>query len=440
MTRIALRATLFDFADDPARSERAARVIDDGLLLIEGGRIVASGEYRALRAALDAGDRLLDHSGCIVAPGFIDAHIHLPQVDVIASPAPGLLEWLERHTFPVEARYADPAVASEAARFFLDELVRHGTTSACVFCTVHPASVDALFAEALARDVRLVAGKCLMDRNCPETLRDTAEGGVRDSAELAERWHGKGRLGYAITPRFAATSTLRQLELAGALARAQPQLYVQSHVAESTDEVRWIAALFPDARSYLDVYDRVGLLRERSIYAHCIHLDRDDRHRMAASGAVAAVCPTSNLFLGSGLFDFSASLAAGMRLALATDVGGGQSFSMFATMRSAHEVARLRGASLGALQLWYWATRGAAESLGWTGRVGTLAPGAEADVVVLDPRATPLLARRTDRAASFEELLFALIVLGDERVVRETFIAGRPSKSQAQATEAACTQ
>lgn len=431
MPRTALRATLFDFADDPLRSEHAARVIEDGLLLIDGGRIAARDEFAALRDALDADDELLDLTGCIVAPGFIDTHIHLPQVDVIASPAPGLLEWLERHTFPVEAGYADRAVAAEAARFFLDELARHGTTSACVFGTVHAGSVDALFAEALARDVRLVAGKCLMDRNCPEPLRDTAEGGVRDSADLAARWHGQGRLGYAITPRFAATSTPLQLALAGELARARPDLYIQSHVAESLDEVRWIAELFPDARSYLDVYDRVGLLRERAVYAHCIHLDRDDRHRMAASGALAAVCPTSNLFLGSGLFDFTLSLAAGMRLALATDVGGGQSFSMLATMRSAHEVARLKGVSLGALQLWYWATRGAAESLGWGGRVGTLEPGAEADVIVLDPRATPLLARRTERAQSFEELLFALIVLGDDRVVRETYVAGRPSKPKA---------
>lgn len=428
MPRTALRATLFDFAADPLRAEHAARVIENGLLLLDGGRIAARGEFAALRDTLDGDDELLELTGCIVAPGFIDTHIHLPQVDVIASPAPGLLEWLERHTFPVEARYADPAVAAEAARLFLDELARHGTTSACVFGTVHAGSVDVLFGEALARDVRLVAGKCLMDRNCPEPLRDTAEGGVRESADLAARWHGKGRLGYAITPRFAATSTPRQLAAAGELARAQPDLFIQSHVAESLDEVRWIAELFPDARSYLDVYDRVGLLRERAVYAHCIHLDGDDRHRMAASGALAAVCPTSNLFLGSGLFDYTLSLAAGMRLALATDVGGGQSFSMFATMRSAYEVARLKGVSLGALQLWYWATRGAAESLGWGGRVGTLEPGAEADVIVLDPRATPLLARRTERAQSFEELLFALIVLGDDRVVRETYIAGQPSK------------
>jgi guanine deaminase len=259
-------------------------------------------------------------------------------------------------------------------------------------------------------------------------LRDSAEGGVRESAALAARWHGKGRLGYAITPRFAATSTRQQLALAGELAREQPDLYIQSHVAENLDEVHWIAELFPEARSYLDVYDRVGLLRERAIYAHCIHLDRDDRHRMAASGAAAAVCPTSNLFLGSGLFDFTLSLAAGMRLTLATDVGGGQSFSMFATMRSAHEVGRLKGVSLSALQLWYWATMGAAEALGWKGRVGTLEPGAEADLVVLDPRATPLLARRTDRAQSFEELVFALIVLGDDRVVRDTYVSGRRSK------------
>jgi guanine deaminase len=273
----------------------------------------------------------------------------------------------------------------------------------------------------------MAAGKCLMDVNCPEALRDTAEGGVAESAALADRWHGRGRLAYAITPRFAGTSSRAQLQAAGALARARPELLVQSHVAENLTECRWIAGLFPEARSYLDVYERFGLLTPRSVYAHCIHLDAADRARMAAQGAVAAVCPTSNLFLGSGLFDFDAALAAGMGLSLATDVGGGQSFSMFSAMRSAHEIARLNGHGLSALQLWYWATRGAALALGWT-QVGTLEPGAEADVIVLDPKATPLLARRTARAASIEELLFALLVLGDDRVVTQTYIAGVPAK------------
>jgi guanine deaminase len=279
-----------------------------------------------------------------------------------------------------------------------------------------------------------VAGKCLMDVNAPEDLRDTADGGVQASADLAARWHGRGRLSYAVTPRFAGTSSRRQLELAGALARARPDLFIQSHVAENVDEVRWIAELFPEARSYLDVYDRHGLLRERAVYAHCIHLDAADRARMAQSGALAAVCPTSNLFLGSGLFDFAAALDAGMALSLGTDVGGGQSFSMFSAMRSAHEIARLRGQSLTAAQLWHWSTRGAAQALGWDGKAGTLDPGAEADVIVIDPAATPLLARRTRDlrlAGSIEELLFALLVLGDDRAVRETYVAGRPVKGAA---------
>ncbi|MEF9995924.1 MAG: guanine deaminase, partial [Burkholderiaceae bacterium] len=271
---------------------------------------------------------------------------------------------------------------------------------------------------------------CLMDVHCPANLRDTAWGGVEDSARLADRWHGRGRLAYAITPRFAATSSREQLAAAGQLARARPELYVQSHVAENTDEIRWIAELFPEARSYLDVYDRAGLLNARSIYAHCLWLDPADRARMAATGAIAAVSPTSNLFLGSGLFDFERSLAAGMKITLATDVGGGQSFSMFSAMRAAHEVARLHGCALTAAQLWYWASTGAAESLGWQGRVGRIAAGFEADFVLLDPRATPLLARRSAIVESAEELLFVLMILGDDRTVSETYISGRAAKTR----------
>lgn len=423
--RTVLRGQLFDFVADPVTDgERAARHEPDGALVLEAGRIAARAPWSALRAQVRKDDVVHDLSGCLITPGFIDTHIHLPQLDVIASPASGLLEWLERHTFPAEARFAEPAAAAEGAAVFLDELARNGTTSACVFGSSHVASVEALFAEAERRAIRLVAGKCLMDRHCPEALRDDAAGGVRDSADLAARWHGRGRLSYAITPRFAATSTPQQLALAGELARARPELYVQSHVAENHDEVRWIAELFPDARSYLDVYDRAGLLHARAIYAHCIHLDATDRQRMADSGAVAAVCPSSNLFLGSGLFDFDTARASGMRVALATDVGGGQSFSMLDAMRSAHEVGRLNGQALGALELWHRATRGAADLLGWGDFVGTLEPGAEADVIVLDPRATPLLARRSARAERLEDLLFALIVLGDDRAVRQTWIAG----------------
>lgn len=428
----ALRASLLDFGAAASPAAPSARWIEDGLLVIANGCVAARGACADLAPTLDPGAPVHDLRGCIVAPGFVDAHLHLPQIDVIASPAPGLLPWLERYTFPAEAAFADAAVCDEAARFFLDELARHGTTSACVYGSVHAQSVEALFRHADARGLRLIAGKCLMDAHAPEGLRDSADGGVQASADLAARWHGRGRLGYAITPRFAATSSRRQLAAAGALARARPELYVQSHVAENRDEVRLIAELFPEARSYLDVYERHGLLRSRSVYAHCIHLDRADRQRLAATAALAAVCPTSNLFLGSGLFDFEAAGAAGMALALGTDIGGGQSFSMFSTMRSAHEVARLRGQSLAAAQLWYWASGGAAQALGWGGRVGTLEPGAEADLIVIDPQATALTARRARLArvrGSLEELMFVLLVLGDDRLVRETYIAGRAVKS-----------
>ncbi len=434
MARTALRGRLLDFVGDPAQSAAAVRLIDDGLLLIDNGRIVARGEYRPLSRALNPNEEVTDFTGCLLMPGFIDTHTHFPQVDVIAAPSTGLLDWLTTHTYPAEAKFADPSVCEDAARFFFDELAANGTTSACVLGTVHAQSVEALFAEAHARGVRLVAGKCLMDRNCPDELRDSADDGVRDSLALAGRWHGKGRLAYAITPRFAASSSERQLHLAGELARARPDLYVQSHLAESEAEVRWVRELYPRARSYFDVYDSFGLMRERSIFAHCIWLDSTDRQRFAQSRATAAVCPSSNLFLGSGAFDFRAAMQSGMAIALATDIGGGPSFSMLATMRAAHDVARLKGNALLASQLFYWATRGAAQTLGWDDQVGTLEAGAEADLLVLDLAATPLLARRSAAADSVEALLLSLIALGDDRAVRETFIAGRPSKRRRRTT------
>lgn len=429
MNAFVLRCQLIDFVDDPSHAAGALRHTEDAGIWVESGRIRAAGRWRDVAAGVSEGLECIARPQLIAAPGFIDTHIHLPQVDVIASPAPGLLPWLERYTFPAELRFADADVARSTARFFLDELARQGTTSASVFGTVHAASVEALFAEAAARDVRLIAGKCLMDRHCPPGLRDSARGGVEESARLARDWHGRGRLAYAITPRFAATSSHEQLEAAGEFARLRPDLYLQSHVAENTEEIRWIAELFPSARSYLDVYDRFGLLNSRSIYAHCIWLDEADRARMAATGALAAVSPTSNLFLGSGLFDFARCLDAGMRISLATDVGGGQSFSMFSAMRAAHEVGRLRGWALTAAQLWWWASTGAAQALGWGGKVGRVAAGYEADFILLDPQATPLLARRTALADSIEELLFVLMILGDDRVVAETYLAGRAAKS-----------
>lgn len=415
----AYRAALLRF-DEDGRAEH----LPDALLIVKDGRILDCGPAQAL-AARYPDTPVADWSGLTLAPGFIDIHVHYPQTDVIASPAAGLLPWLETYTFPEEARFAERAHADEVAAFFLDELARHGVTSAMVYCSSHASSVDAFFEAAEARRLRMIAGKCLMDRHCPETVRDEPQASIEETEALIARWHGRGRLGYAITPRFAPSSSPRQLALAGELARRHPDVWVQTHVAENREEILWALDLFPEARSYLDVYDGYGLLRARSVYAHCIHLDDTDRERMSETGAAAAVCPTSNLFLGSGLFDFEAARKAGMAWGLASDVGGGSSFSPFRTMLAAYEVARLRGVTLAPHELWYRATAGAARAIGLGGQIGNLAPGMEADFIALDAGATPLLARRTARAKTLEEWLFALIVLGDDRAVRHVVADGR---------------
>jgi guanine deaminase len=363
-----------------------------------------------------------DHRGKLITPGFIDTHVHYPQTDIIGSPAPGLLPWLETYTFPAEGRFADPVHARAVAEFFLDELLRNGTTTAMVYCTVHAESVDALFEASSARKLRMAAGKVLMDRHCPDFLRDTAD--LRASEQLIRRWHKRGRSLYAITPRFAPTSTEAQLGAAGELARAHPDTFIQTHVAENRDECAWVGRLFPRQRSYLQVYEHHGLLRERAMFGHCIWLDDADFARMAATGAAIAHCPTSNLFLGSGLFDLARADAQRVAVSLATDVAGGTSFSILQTMNEAYKVARLKGNDLSALRMFYLATLGAARAMRLEGTIGSFAPGAEADFIVLDPQATPLLARRTAGAGSLEELLFALALLGDDRTVAATYAAG----------------
>ncbi|MQR00595.1 guanine deaminase [Glaciimonas soli] len=420
----AYRASVLHFTADPAFHENAYSWHEDGLLIVKDGHIVAAGDYQHLKDKLPHDVMPLDYRGKIIMPGFIDTHVHYPQTDMIASPSPGLLPWLEKYTFPTERKFEDRAHAAQVADFFLDQLLSCGTTSAMVYCTVHQESVHAFFHESTKRNLRMAAGKVLMDRNCPEFLRDTAEGGVRESEELIERWHNKGRQMYAITPRFAPTSTDAQLQLAGELAQKYPDVYLQTHVAENTDEVAWVKSLFPEARSYLDVYDKYGMLRPRSMYGHCIYLDDSDRKRMAETKSAVSVCPTSNMFLGSGLFNFSRADELHVPLSLATDVGGGTSFSMLQTMNAAYKMARLGSTYLPALRMFYMATLGGARSMQLEGTIGNFVKGAEADFIILDPQATPLLERRTGHSESLEELLFALAMLGDDRSINATYAAG----------------
>jgi guanine deaminase len=420
----AYRAGLLHFRADPAFDEHAHAWHEDGLLLVEDGKVKAAGDYAQLAPRLPPGIPVHDYRGQLIVPGFIDTHLHYPQSDMIASPAPGLLPWLETYTFPTECRFGDPDHARGVAEFFLDELLRNGTTTAMVYCSVHRESVDAFFEASEARNLRMVAGKVLMDRHCPDFLRDTADGGVRDSEALIDKWHKRGRQMYAITPRFAPTSTEEQLRLTGELAQAFPDTFIQTHVSENADECDWVRSLYPEQRSYLNVYDHFGLMRPRAMFGHCIWLDDADFARMAETGAAAAVCPTSNLFLGSGLFDFERADAARTLLSLGTDVGAGTTFSMLQTMNEAYKVARLKGSYLPALRMFYLATLGAARSMQLEGTIGSFAPGAEADFIVLDPKATPLLARRTGNVDSLEELLFALALLGDDRAIRATYSMG----------------
>jgi len=422
----AYRAAILRFAED-----RSAIYEEDGLLVVgpdaTGQQVVrAVGPYQGL-AANYPGVAIEHLPGAIIAPGFVDLHIHFPQVDVIGSPAAGLLPWLENYTFPHESRFSDEAHCGELATFFLDELLRHGVTTALAFATSHPSSVNALMGEARQRGMRLIAGKVLQDRHSPDGVRDETEQSLIDTESLIRKWHGQDRLGYAITPRFAPSCSEAQLRGAGELAARYPDVWIQSHVAENVDEIKWARELFPASRSYLSIYDDFGLMRERAIYAHCIHFDDEDRALMRSTGAAAAVSPTSNLFLGSGFFDYEGADRIGFKYGLASDVGGGTSFSPFHTMLAAYYVGRegqtKPGVSLSPQNLWWQHTAGAARALGLDGVIGNLQPGCEADFVILDPRATPLLARKTAQAASLDELLFSLIVLADDRAIARVAIA-----------------
>jgi len=421
----AIRANFLHFLGDPDERDDACEYIEDGLLILKQGRVIALGEARNWLDQLPDGVELDDYSGKLIMPGFFDIHTHYPQTEMIASYGSQLLEWLEKYTFPTERQFSDRSLADSAAEFFCDELLRNGTTTSAVFATIHPESVDAIFSAAQKRDMCLIAGKVMMDRNAPDYLCDTAESSYTQSAELIERWHQKGRALYAVTPRFAPTSSEQQLEAAGRLLKEFPGLYLQSHVAENHAEVAWVAKLFPHRRSYLDVYDHYGLLAERSIYGHCIHLDEADRQRMAETGAAIAFCPTSNLFLGSGLFSIADARQHGIRVGVATDVGGGTSFSMLQTLNEAYKVTQMAGGTMTAMKAFYLATLGGAKSLYLDQRLGNFGVGKEADFVVLDLGATPIMKRRMARADSIADQLFALMMLGDDRAVHATYIMGQ---------------
>ena len=423
--RLALRGDLLDFTQAPgldAQDAQGVRFRPDHWLLVEGGRIVAVQPQ-------DPGEgwRRVDRRGCLVMPGFIDTHVHSAQIDVIGAWGTQLLDWLTTHTFPAEQRMADPQHAGVISELFIESMLAHGTTAACVFPTVHGASVDTLFAAAQARGMRLIAGKVLMDRHAPAALCDDPHdlpGVERLVADQIERWHGRGRLAYALTPRFAPTSSDAQLAMAGRLLARAPDLYFQTHVAENVDEVRWVRELFPQARSYLDVYARHGLLTERAIFAHGIWLDDADRAALAQAGAQVAFCPSSNLFLGSGALDWPAAQAAGVGVSLASDVGGGTSLSMRRTMLDAYKVQAGAGRRVTAFTLLHAATRGAALALRLEHEIGHLEPGCMADVCVWNWASSALAQRRQVVARDLHDRLFAWLTLADERDLVETLVAG----------------
>ncbi|MEQ6917595.1 guanine deaminase [Halomonas aquatica] len=424
-----LRADLLSFDADPGEDDTPAagsvRHITDGALWIEDGRIRALDRFERLFPKLPEGIEVIDHRGKVITPGFIDSHVHYVQLEIMASYGRRLLDWLNDYTFPQECRFAVHEHARALSNAFLDEMLRVGTTTAQVFCSSHPVSVDAFFTACGQRDLRMLAGKVLMDRHAPDALCDDTHGGIRDTERLIGDWHGKGRLGYSLTPRFAPTSTRAQLDATGGLVRNDPSLWLQTHLAETTDELDWVAELFPGSRDYLEVYEQSGLVGPRSTFAHGIHLDQEMRGRLAARRANLAFCPSSNLFLGSGLFDRLAAREAGLAISYASDVGGGTDLSGLATLKAAYQVGQLRGQPLTAWQGFYGLTLGNARALSLDERIGRLATGMEADLVVLDPAATPLMARRTARSRSLAETLFAMMMLGDDRTVAETWAAGR---------------
>lgn len=424
-----LRGRVLDFRAEPQGPEDtgAYDYIEDGALLLEAGRILAKGSFSDVSAQA-AGAKVIDHRPHILMAGFIDTHLHFPQVQVVASWGSQLLDWLNNYTFPEETRFADSGHSTAMAGAFMDLLTAHGTTTAVAYCSVHKASAEAYFDAAAARNMRMIGGKVMMDRNAPDGLRDTPISGYDDSKALIARYHGQGRGMYAITPRFAITSTPAQLEMAGALVQEHPDCYVQTHLSENHDEIAYTAELYPQARDYLDVYQSNGLLSDKMLLGHSIHLKPREIDALVETGARPVFCPTSNLFLGSGLFDDAGLRARGITNTIATDIGAGTSYSMLQTLNEGYKVLQLQNQPLHPLRAFHWITRGNAVALGLQDKIGTLDTGTEADIVVLNARATPAMELRMQRAETLSEELFVLQMLGDDRAIAQTYVAGQPMK------------
>ncbi|MDG4894395.1 MULTISPECIES: guanine deaminase [unclassified Mesorhizobium] len=433
MTSKLLRGRTLSFLRWPETVDdhSAWRYEEDGALLIENGKIVAAGSYAEVLKKAGASVETIDHRPHLILPGFVDAHVHVPQMQVIASYGAELLDWLNKYTFPEESKFQNAQHGRRIARLFLDEMLRHGTTTVAAYCSVHKSSAEAFFAESHERNMLNIAGKVMMDRNAPDGVRDTPRSGYDDTKALIAEWHGKGRQLYAITPRFAITSSPEQMEMAGALCREHPDLHMQTHLSENHAEIAFTQELYPWSRDYTDVYEHYGLLGRKSLFGHCIHLSEHEANALSQSGSVAVFCPTSNLFLGSGLFDYQRYRRREnpLRIAAATDVGGGTNYSMLRTMDEGYKVIALNGEKLNPFQSFWQLTRGNAEALSVADKVGTLDEGTDADTVVLDARSTPGMRLRMETVETLAEELFLLQTLGDDRAVREVYVAGRPAKS-----------
>ncbi len=420
-----LLGQVLSFSGDPfAEGINAATLDRDGGVLLAEGKIAAVGPAAALRAAHPQA-RVTDYGRALISAGFVDAHAHYPQTAIIASWGKRLIDWLNTYTFPEEMRFADPAYAKDVADRYFDLTLAHGTTSVCSFCTIHPASVDAFFTAAHRHGARVWAGKTCMDRNAPDGLRDTAQSAYDQSARLLAKWHGQGRLSYVITPRFAPTSTPDQLAAMGALWAENPGCLMQTHLSEQTDEIAWAKSLFPNARDYLDTYEQHGLLGKGGLYGHAIWLEPREKDRLREVGAALVHCPTSNAFIGSGLFDMGGLKAAGHRIGLATDTGGGSSFSMLRTMASAYEIGQLRGRPLHPSELWWLATAGSAQALQAGHQIGNIAVGMEADLVVVNLASTAAIEQATRRAEDIWQAIFPTIMMGDDRAITATWVGGK---------------